>query len=90
MPSPVNRQGFHAVLFDLDGVLTTTRTVHGAAWKHTFDAFLGTLDARHGGSSILTGQSEVGPVRRVWTRAARGSLILAVFRSSERRAAGRG
>jgi alpha,alpha-trehalose phosphorylase len=51
MPSPVNRQGFHAVLFDLDGVLTTTRTVHGAAWKHTFDAFLGTLDARHGSST---------------------------------------
>src|SRR6476661_7144978 len=27
-------------LFDLDGVLTRTATVHMAAWKRTFDAFL--------------------------------------------------
>jgi beta-phosphoglucomutase family hydrolase len=27
-------------LFDLDGVLTQTATVHDAAWKATFDAFL--------------------------------------------------
>lgn len=27
-------------LFDLDGVLTQTATVHQAAWKRTFDAFL--------------------------------------------------
>jgi beta-phosphoglucomutase family hydrolase len=29
-----------ACLFDLDGVLTRTATLHGAAWKETFDAFL--------------------------------------------------
>jgi beta-phosphoglucomutase family hydrolase len=31
---------FEAVLFDLDGVLTPTATVHAAAWKRTFDRFL--------------------------------------------------
>lgn len=30
-----------ACLFDLDGVLTRTAEVHAAAWKLTFDAFLG-------------------------------------------------
>ena len=29
-----------ACLFDLDGVLTRTATVHAKAWKETFDAFL--------------------------------------------------
>jgi beta-phosphoglucomutase family hydrolase len=29
-----------ACLFDLDGVLTRTATVHAAAWKETFDTFL--------------------------------------------------
>lgn len=29
-----------ACLFDLDGVLTKTATVHAAAWKETFDRFL--------------------------------------------------
>jgi beta-phosphoglucomutase family hydrolase len=29
-----------ACLFDLDGVLTRTATVHAAAWKEAFDAFL--------------------------------------------------
>jgi beta-phosphoglucomutase family hydrolase len=29
-----------ACLFDLDGVLTDTATVHAAAWKETFDAYL--------------------------------------------------
>lgn len=29
-----------ACLFDLDGVLTRTATVHAAAWKKTFDEFL--------------------------------------------------
>ena len=30
-----------------DGVLTTTRVVHAAAWKRTFDEFLADWDARH-------------------------------------------
>jgi beta-phosphoglucomutase family hydrolase len=29
-----------ACLFDMDGVLTRTQTVHAAAWKEMFDAFL--------------------------------------------------
>jgi len=33
-----------ALLFDLDGVLTPTATVHDAAWKQTFDDFLRTRD----------------------------------------------
>ncbi len=32
--------GIHALLFDLDGVLTQTAKVHAAAWKATFDDFL--------------------------------------------------
>ena len=31
---------YDAVLFDLDGVLTKTATVHAAAWKRLFDQFL--------------------------------------------------
>jgi alpha,alpha-trehalose phosphorylase len=48
MPSSVSLDDFEAVLFDLDGVLTSTRSVHAAAWKRTFDDFLLTWDARHG------------------------------------------
>jgi beta-phosphoglucomutase family hydrolase len=33
-----------ACLFDLDGVLTRTATVHQAAWKRTFDGFLADRD----------------------------------------------
>ncbi|MGA7688130.1 MAG: beta-phosphoglucomutase family hydrolase [Jiangellales bacterium] len=47
MPTPVAITEIDAVLFDLDGVLTTTRTVHAAAWKDTFDAFLTDWDAQH-------------------------------------------
>ena len=32
--------GVRACLFDLDGVLTRTATVHAAAWKQMFDEFL--------------------------------------------------
>ena len=32
--------GYDAVLFDLDGVLTSTAEQHFAAWKRTFDDFL--------------------------------------------------
>ena len=31
---------FDAVVFDMDGVVTQTATVHAAAWKALFDAFL--------------------------------------------------
>jgi beta-phosphoglucomutase family hydrolase len=33
-------EGIQAALFDMDGVLTDTAKVHGAAWKEMFDAFL--------------------------------------------------
>jgi len=41
-------EGVNACLFDLDGVLTPTAAVHAAAWKRTFDAYLGERAARHG------------------------------------------
>jgi len=37
--------GITACLFDLDGVLTDTASVHAAAWKATFDPVLRTLAA---------------------------------------------
>jgi beta-phosphoglucomutase family hydrolase len=37
-----------ACLFDLDGVLTRTATVHAAAWKQMFDAFLAARAAQTG------------------------------------------
>jgi beta-phosphoglucomutase family hydrolase len=36
----ITRENFDAVLFDLDGVLTSTAKLHAAAWKQTFDTFL--------------------------------------------------
>ncbi len=47
----LNPDRFDAVLFDLDGVLTSTAKLHAAAWKATFDAYL----AGRGGGS--TGQT---------------------------------
>lgn len=37
---PFDWSRFEAVLFDLDGVLTSTAAIHAAAWKRTFDAVL--------------------------------------------------
>src|SRR5204862_5809361 len=37
-----------ACLFDLDGVLTQTASVHARAWKQVFDAFLQARPARPG------------------------------------------
>jgi beta-phosphoglucomutase family hydrolase len=41
-----------ACLFDLDGVLTQTATVHAAAWKEMFDAFLRAYSERTGTSFV--------------------------------------
>ncbi len=38
---------FDAVIFDMDGVLTRTASVHAAAWKRMFDAFLSARQERH-------------------------------------------
>jgi alpha,alpha-trehalose phosphorylase len=47
MSSSVTHTDFDAVLFDLEGVLTATRSVRAAAWKRTFEEFLGAWDAGH-------------------------------------------
>jgi alpha,alpha-trehalase len=39
---------FDAVIFDLDGVVTDTASVHAAAWKRMFDDFLSRHAAREG------------------------------------------
>ena len=36
----IKRSQYDAVVFDLDGVITQTQTVHAKAWKKTFDEFL--------------------------------------------------
>ena len=36
----MTREKFDAVLFDLDGVLTSTAAIHAEAWKQMFDAYL--------------------------------------------------
>jgi beta-phosphoglucomutase family hydrolase len=43
LPDPIQ-----ACLFDLDGVLTETASVHAAAWKQMFDAYLRARAARTG------------------------------------------
>lgn len=44
----INPGDFDAVLFDMDGVVTRTASVHFAAWKKTFDNF---LHSRNGGKN---------------------------------------
>lgn len=36
----VSRRHFDAVIFDLDGVITRTATIHAAAWRQLFDDYL--------------------------------------------------
>jgi beta-phosphoglucomutase-like phosphatase (HAD superfamily) len=36
----ISPRDYDAVLFDLDGVLTRTASVHASAWKKLFDGFL--------------------------------------------------
>src|SRR5690606_14987930 len=43
---------YDAVLFDLDGVLTDTASVHAAAWKRLFDEFLQRRAALSGESFV--------------------------------------
>lgn len=37
---PITRERYDAILFDLDGVLTSTAAIHAAAWKQMFDQYL--------------------------------------------------
>ncbi|MBK5936067.1 beta-phosphoglucomutase family hydrolase [Halorhodospira halophila] len=39
-PSAVDIADYQAAIFDMDGVVTRTATVHARAWKEMFDAFL--------------------------------------------------
>jgi beta-phosphoglucomutase-like phosphatase (HAD superfamily) len=41
MHKPITPGQFDAVLFDLDGVLTSTARIHSSCWKTMFDDFLG-------------------------------------------------
>jgi beta-phosphoglucomutase-like phosphatase (HAD superfamily) len=45
-------QGYEAMLFDLDGVITRTATLHAAAWKRLFDEFLADWATREGDSFV--------------------------------------
>jgi beta-phosphoglucomutase family hydrolase len=44
----ISKSEFDAVIFDLDGVVTKTATVHAAAWKRLFDEYLQERAAREG------------------------------------------
>ncbi|HTN24970.1 MAG TPA: beta-phosphoglucomutase family hydrolase [Solirubrobacteraceae bacterium] len=44
----VDLERYDAVLFDLDGVLTSTASLHTACWKHVFDDFLARTAQRTG------------------------------------------
>jgi len=39
---------FDAVIFDLDGVITRTATLHSAAWKKVFDSYLKEREEKYG------------------------------------------
>nr|MDJ0925559.1 beta-phosphoglucomutase family hydrolase [Acidimicrobiia bacterium] len=41
-------RAFGAVVFDLDGVITATASVHSSAWKQMFDEYLRRREAEHG------------------------------------------
>lgn len=57
----VGPQDFDAVLFDMDGVLTTTARMHATAWKRTFNEFLDAWDAEHESSTPRFSISEDYP-----------------------------
>ena len=44
----ISRERFDAVIFDLDGVITRTATLHAKAWKRMFDAYLEQLGRADG------------------------------------------
>jgi beta-phosphoglucomutase-like phosphatase (HAD superfamily) len=44
----IDLSGFDAFLFDLDGVITRTASLHASAWKKLFDDYLAARAARTG------------------------------------------
>ena len=49
---------FDSVVFDMDGVVTDTATVHAAAWKEMFDEFLVAEASRGGGAQPPFSESD--------------------------------
>jgi len=47
-PRALSRREYEALVFDLDGVVTSTAALHAAAWKRLFDEYLPTRPARAG------------------------------------------
>jgi alpha,alpha-trehalase len=47
-PPEIRTDRLDAVIFDMDGVITDTASVHAAAWKQMFDRFLTDRPAREG------------------------------------------
>ena len=45
---PPAARAFDAVIFDMDGVITETATVHSVAWKRMFDEYLRRREREHG------------------------------------------
>ena len=45
---PITRELYDAVLFDLDGVITDTASLHAACWKQMFDDYLQTRATQRG------------------------------------------
>ncbi|WP_432163597.1 HAD family hydrolase [Streptomyces tendae] len=54
--------GTRACLFDLDGVITDTATVHTAAWEETFDALLRRYEVGDGSRRFVPGTGFAGIV----------------------------
>ena len=48
--SAISRDGYDAVLLDLDGVITDTASLHAACWKQMFDEYLQKRAAQRGES----------------------------------------
>lgn len=47
-PPSASGRSFDAVIFDMDGVVTETATVHAQAWKRMFDEYLRRRERKHG------------------------------------------
>ena len=48
MRHPITRDRYDAVLFDMDGVITDTVSIHATCWKTMFDEFLQRWAMRNG------------------------------------------
>ena len=51
---PIGIDRFDAAIFDLDGVITQTASVHAKAWKEMFDTYLRSLDEAYEPLEIKT------------------------------------